>query len=84
MHQLSDVGAKEENRPSYNQLRYAWYSFLHLLYINFSTASTCSECGPVPDIVVCDATTVAFRKTVVLRCDSRQNVVSSGSVMSGR
>lgn len=73
----------EEKMPSYNQLRYAWYSFLDLLEIDYTASSTCSECGPEPEIVVCDATTVAFRKTMVLRCDP-QTPVESANVTTGR
>ena len=53
--------------PSYNQLRYAWYSFLHLLDIDFSDGSCCPECGSTPETVVCDATTVSFRRKMVLQ-----------------
>ena len=74
----------EENRPSYNNLRYAWYSFLLLLDIDFAAGSICSECGPVPDIVVCDATTVAFRKSMVLRCSPGQSHTNSSSALTRR
>ena len=63
---LFDAGIAEEELPSYNHLRYAWYSFLRLLDINYAAGSTCSECGPQPNIVVCDGITVAFRKTIIL------------------
>jgi hypothetical protein len=53
--------------PSYNQLRFAWYSYLELLDIDYSDGSCCPECGCNPETVVCDATTVSFRRKMVLQ-----------------
>jgi hypothetical protein len=78
------MGTGEEVMPSYNHLRYAWYSFLGLLDIDYTAGSVCAECGPEPEVVVCDATTVAFRKTMVLRCDPDETDVRRSSVMTGR
>ena len=42
------------------------HSYLKLLDINYSEGSICPECGPTPNIIVCDATTVAFCRKMVL------------------
>lgn len=80
---LSDVGTAKEEMPSYNQLRYAWYSFMNLLDVDYSVGNTCRQCGPEPDVVVCDATAVAFRKTM-LRCDVENTRAERSSEVSGR
>lgn len=63
--------------PSYSQLRYAWYSYLNLLDIDFSDGSCCPECGSVPEIVICDATTVSFRRKMLIQ----DNVVDENTEM---
>lgn len=63
---IQDADPTVGEYPSYNQLRYAWYSYLKLLDINYSEGSICPECGPTPNIIVCDATTVAFCRKMVL------------------
>ena len=67
--------------PSYNQLRYAWYSYLNLLDIDFSDGSCCPQCGSVPEIVVCDATTVSFRRKMLIQekvASEDTNVIAGG------
>ena len=68
--------------PSYNQLRYAWYSYLKLLAIDFSNGSSCPECGSTPATVVCDATTVSFRRKMVLQ-ETILNA-TAGNTLQGR
>ena len=63
--------------PSYSQLRYAWYSYLNLLDIDFSDGSSCPECGTLPEIVICDATTVSFRRKMLIQ----ENVVGENTEM---
>ena len=46
---------------SYNNWRMAWYPFINLLHVNTSAECMSDICGPVPKIVVCDATSLAFR-----------------------
>ena len=72
------------HKPSYNQLRHGWYSYLELLDIDYSAGSSCPECGPVPAIVVCDATAVAFKKKMVVRPDSTTDSTKSASLQTGR
>ena len=56
-----------------------------LLEIDYTARSTCSECEPELEIVVCDAMTVVFRKTMVLRCArDPQTLVEIANVLSGR
>ena len=57
----------------YNSWRFAWYAFLRLLDINYHQGWICPRCGPQPDIIVCDATSVAFQRQFV---QSRNNTVT--------
>ena len=61
-------------------MRYAWYSYLNLLDIDYSDGSCCPECGSVPEIVVCDATTVSFRRKMLIQ----ENVVDGNSAKISR
>ena len=40
----------------------AWYRFLDLLDIDYNDGAECKECGPSPEIVVCDGTSLGFHK----------------------
>ena len=46
----------------YNLFRAAWLEYARLLDLQLDSAFCCPECGPAPDIMVCDATTLAFRQ----------------------
>lgn len=48
----------------YNHFRCAWYSFLHLLDIDYSTNYCCKLYGDRPDTLVMDATAVSFRRSL--------------------
>ena len=50
------------NMISYQQWRMAWYAFLDLLSIDYSSGFLCSKCGQYPSVVSCDATTLGFKK----------------------
>ena len=54
-------------------LRKAWNSFAKILDIDFSSIFICRQCGPNPQITVCDGTMVGFRKDFlpVLETESR-------------
>ncbi len=52
---------------TYNHYLQSWYAFLHLLDINFSDGFCCAHCGTTPSVVVMDATSLAFRKSLVLQ-----------------
>ena len=47
---------------NYDQWRLSWYAYLDLLQIDYEDGFTCSTSGPVPDIVVCDATSLGFQR----------------------
>ena len=43
-------------------LRAAWYSFSRLLDLHFGEIFQCAICKHLPDVVVCDGTSLGFRK----------------------
>ena len=47
---------------SYNNWRMAWYAFINLFHVNTSAEFMCDICGPVPEIAVCDATSLGFQR----------------------
>ena len=60
---------------SYDNWRMAWYAFIKLLHVNTSAEFMCDICGPVPEIVVCDATSLGFqRKFASLVFTQKQNI----------
>lgn len=63
------------DKMGYQDFKEAWYAFLNLLDIDYQGCFECPGCGPDPDTVVMDATSVAFRKEMI----SWKNVFSSGS-----
>lgn len=46
----------------YKHFRWAWYSFLALLDVDYSTGFQCSRCGTYPQVLVMDATSLSFRR----------------------
>lgn len=63
---LSDAGYVDIGEKMTNQdFKCAWYAFLDLLDINYENSFQCPHCGPDPDTVVMDATSVAFRKELI-------------------
>ena len=46
---------------SYDNWRMAWYAFINLLHVNTSAEFMWNICGPVLEIVVCDATSLGFQ-----------------------
>ena len=49
---------------SYDNWRMAWYAFINLLHVNTSAEFMCDICVPVPEIAVCDATSLGFQRTI--------------------
>ena len=49
---------------SYNHFRLSWYSYLNLLDIDYSIGFRCNRCGDQPQILIIDATSLAFRKAL--------------------
>ena len=69
----------------YNHFRCGWYSFLHLLDIDYFDNYCCKLCGDKPDVVIMDATSVSFRRAL----DSWHSFVgtlpaSRGNLKQGR
>lgn len=52
-------------KMSYQDFKEAWYAFMDLLDIDFDHSFHCPDCGPDPDTVIMDATSVAFRKELL-------------------
>lgn len=46
----------------YRYFRMAWYAYLKLLDINMDDGFMCKDCGPNPDMILCDATSIGHRK----------------------
>ena len=58
-----DAGNSEfRSLLSYNNWRLSWYAFMDLLDVEPNAEFICSVCGPIPDIVVCDATSLGFQR----------------------
>lgn len=53
------------DKISYQDFKEALYAFLNLLDIDYQRSFECPSCGPDPDTVVMDATSVAFRKEMI-------------------
>lgn len=51
---------------SYGKLRLAWNSFIRLVDIDQNDAFKCEFCGDSPDIIICDATCIGFRKDLLV------------------
>ncbi|XP_065067450.1 uncharacterized protein LOC135693013 isoform X1 [Rhopilema esculentum] len=47
---------------TYDQWRMAWYSFIRLLDVDFISRFSCSKCGQYPPIILCDATSLGYRR----------------------
>ena len=55
----------------YENFVHAWYAFLNLLDIDASEGFRCETCGDCPPTVVCDGTSLGFRRQLL------QTLVSS-------
>ena len=74
---------QEQSIINYQQWRMAWYSFLELLDIDYKDGYRCSICGDFPNIVSCDATTLAFKREYV-RTLNVSNDTANNNYMNGR
>ena len=50
---------------SYEKFVHSWYAFFDLLDVEESDGFTCEKCGPYPDLVVCDGTSLGFRRQLL-------------------
>ena len=46
----------------YYVFRASWYKYIELLDIDFKMSFECPKCSSQPDIIICDATSLAFRR----------------------
>lgn len=67
----------------YHWLRSSWYHYLSLIDINYCGGFVCPKCGDQPMVVVCDATSLAFRRRL-LPMDSEQHVTDEPDLLRGR
>ena len=42
--------------------RQSWYSFVKLLDIDYGAGAECQICGKIPDIIICDDTSLGYQK----------------------
>ena len=49
----------------YNWLRASWYHYLNILDIDYPNGFVCPKCGDQPKTIVCDATSLAFRRQLL-------------------
>lgn len=50
------------DKMNYEKFVHAWYNFLALLEIDYQSSYMCDACGPAPDLVVCDGTSLGFQR----------------------
>jgi hypothetical protein len=55
---------KRDVNLNYNHWRSAWYAFLQLLDIDFTAGFECPTCEGDPQIIICDGTSLAYRKNL--------------------
>ncbi|XP_078659981.1 uncharacterized protein LOC144904724 [Branchiostoma floridae x Branchiostoma belcheri] len=65
-----------------HKLRLAWDSFAQLLSIDWQTSFKCTLCGTQPDVIICDGTSLGFRKDLI-RHDTVQNTQLQQSTIQG-
>ena len=56
----------------YHVFRAAWYHYIELLEIDFNEAYKCPVCTSEPAIVICDATSLAFRCDFVAKTPQKE------------
>ena len=66
---LAAAGYKTECCLTYHQWRVAWYSFFKLLQVDVEGNFFCSRCGGFPRIILCDATSLSFRRVYARKVD---------------
>lgn len=63
--QVESGNLEFSSQCTYSRFRYAWYSFLELLDINFASGFACPECGDTPCTVVMDGVSLGVRKAFI-------------------
>ena len=73
---INDTGESGfSSRFTYNHYLSAWYSFLKLLDVDFTTGFSCPECQTQPEVMIMDATSLAFRKDFLVWKSSVANTL---------
>lgn len=68
----------------YKHFRAAWYAYLSLLDIDFSSGFQCTTCGPYPQTIIMDATSLSFRKDLDFWKKEMLTEISDIKVPKGR
>jgi hypothetical protein len=56
---------------NYGNLVESWYAFVNLLDVNFEEGFVCDKCGPDPRTIVCDGTSLGFRRSLLMTAMSK-------------
>ena len=80
--------AGENNFPlkfPYHWFKASWYHYLSILDIDYQSGFKCPSCtvdGNPPDVIICDATSLAFRRD--LQEEPGITISSQNCVLDGR
>ena len=69
---------------NYQQWRMTWHSFLRLLDVDYDGCFQCEECGPYPSVILCDATSLGYRKKFATAMYLQRDSDNSNDVLNGR
>ena len=69
---------------NYQQWRLSWYAFLELLDIDYSSGFRCVQCGQYPNVLSCDATTLAFKREYAQKINVNRHNLESGALLKER
>lgn len=67
----------------YYVFRSSWYLFLELLDIKYEEAFVCPLCSKEPTTVICDATSLAFRRDLLRYTSTDKDEISSEKILEG-
>ncbi len=67
----------------YYVFRASWYHFLELLDIEYEEAFKCPLCTAEPPIIICDATSLAFRRELMQHIENVNDDSNSNSILDG-
>ncbi len=79
----SDCGEDIKQFP-YHWLRASWYHDLNILDIDYPAGFTCPKCGDEPKTIVCDATSLAFRRDLLPTKEEELPLSEKCSIFNGR
>ena len=67
----------------YYVFRASWYHFLELLDVDYEEAFKCPLCSEEPTTIICDATSLAFRRDLLRHISPDENETSSENILDG-